>query len=210
MNLSHKHSKFLKLEQDSNGNYIISFRFREDLPYGEPIECFRYSKEETKRKRKLYKNTYYSKENGTGVPTHRFMGYLAALNEKAHKEGKKGPLDGKLTPKQIADAKRNIIPEGFDIHHIQPISIQGKNSFDNLVLVSEEVHTALHIYMNVVLAYLPYVNQKRLPNQPKIFIRLPQPDKCISHISEIIPQKKTIINQPQTTPTFRKNDRARD
>lgn len=176
--LSHKHQKFLKCEQDEQGNYIFSFRFADNLPQGELVEVHRLSAQQTKRARQIYKQTFHINDSDKNTPKHRLMGYLAAQNELAHKENRIGPLDGKLTPQQIADAKRNIIPVGFEIHHLHPISLGGANNYKNLYLLEHGVHTAIHRCMDCVLAYIPYIGETA-PNAKKVYIRLPVIDKCL-------------------------------
>ncbi len=176
--LSHKHQKFLNCEQDEQGNYIFSFRFADKLPQGELVEVHRLSVQQTKRARQIYKQTFHINDSDKNTPKHRLMGYLAAQNELAHKENRIGPLDGKLTPRQIADAKRNIIPAGFEIHHLHPISLGGANTYKNLYLLEHGVHTAIHRCMDCVLAYIPYIGETA-PNGKKVYIRLPVLDKCL-------------------------------
>lgn len=182
MGLSKKHKRFLSVETDKKGNKIFSFNFATGLET-ELIEVYRLPPAETAKARKLYKQTYQKKKGGAKeVPTHPLMGFLAHQNNLARKEGRKGPLDDVLTEDDIQKARQNIIPLGFEIHHLQPISLGGKNSFDNLLLLSQGVHTAIHRCMDCVLAYVPYRTKKdfELPDGQKVFVRLPKLQKCLT------------------------------
>jgi hypothetical protein len=49
-----------------------------------------------------------------------------------------------LSPSEIADLKKGIQPEGFQVHHKVPLDDGGSNSFDNLVLMKNDpYHKAL-------------------------------------------------------------------
>ena len=189
MGLSKKHERFLSVETDKNGNKIFSFNFAAGLET-DLVEVYRLPPAETAKARKLYKQTYQKKKGGAKeVPTHPLMGFLAHQNNLAHKEGRKGLLDDVLSEDDIQKARQNIIPQGFEIHHLQPISLGGKNSFDNLLLLSQGVHKAIHRCMDCVLAYVPYRTTMdfELPDGQKVFIRLPKLQKCLTDECGLFP-----------------------
>lgn len=195
--ISHKHASYLKLERDKDGNYIFSFRFAEKLPQGELVEVQRLTPAETDKQRKLYKQTYESYNSTKGQSIHRLMGYLAFKNKQAHEQNQPGVLDGKLSEQQIQEAAQNIIPQGFDIHHLLPISLGGKSAYDNLFLIEKETHRNIHHCMDCVLAYIPYKQKNRAPDQPKFFIRLPRIDKCLTNECGLF-QNEMAFNRNET------------
>ncbi len=181
INLSKENEKFLNLEQDEAGRCIISFKHFQHLPQTDPIQVQRLTKEENSEARKRYKRTYDMTEKGDGIPRHRLMSKLVQLNDIAHKNGETGPLDGKLTEQQIEEARRSIIPNGFGIHHTRSIVLSGSNKYDNLVLMENETHSAVHMCMDRVLAYVPYTYQAQSENTPSVFIRFPIFSSCVTN-----------------------------
>ncbi len=178
--LSPKHEKFFILERNEAGGYIISFKYFQHLPQSEPIEVQRLPQKENLEARKIYKRTYDVSQKGDGVPRHRLMSKLVQLNDEAHENGEVGPLDGKLTEQQIEDARYNIIPDGFGVHHTQAIVLLGSNKYANLILMENDTHTAVHMCTDNVLAYVPYTHEAQSGKAPKVYIRFPIFDKCVT------------------------------
>lgn len=54
-------------------------------------------------------------------------------------------LDNILSKKDVKNAKEHgILPTGFSVHHVLPISFGGRNHLGNLCVAEEMVHMALH------------------------------------------------------------------
>ena len=184
--MNRKARRFIQYEKDAQGNHIFSFRLADHIPQGPLVEIKRLTKKENLIARKTYQRTYEIKSTLKNVPKHPLMGWLFKENEKAHQENKKGILDGKLTPEQIKQAQEQIIPEGFEIHHLCPISLGGSNKYENLYLVSQQIHRALHHCMDCILAYIPYTTDQQ-ENSVKFFLRLPVIEQCLTDLDAIFP-----------------------
>ena len=53
-------------------------------------------------------------------------------------------LNHLFTEDQIKKALKGILPDNYDVHHILPISLGGKNRPNNLCIIHKMVHCALH------------------------------------------------------------------
>jgi hypothetical protein len=55
-----------------------------------------------------------------------------------------------LSDAELADMQSGAVPQGWEVHHMQPLFRGGDNSFDNLILVPKQWHADnffdLHFY----------------------------------------------------------------
>ncbi len=57
-----------------------------------------------------------------------------------------GKLDAYVKEMNLARAARGLIPKGFDIHHIVPLSGGGNNRLSNLCLIEKSLHKFINRY----------------------------------------------------------------
>lgn len=129
----------------------------------------------------MFRRLYREKNGGN-----RFVRKLA----QEHK------LDGYFSPDEIKNAlKYGKVPQGYDVHHIHPLSLGGTNEESNLCLIEKTLHMYLHAKLLNVAAYNYEANITTLLILPEIPKVVQANDISIFfHLSEIEAiQKEEVI-----------------
>ncbi len=130
-------------------------------------ETVRYvSPSEIAALRKEYKKLYHLPSD-QNKQCHKAVRYFAF----------KGLLDGLFSKAQFkAASEKGRLPEGYEIHHIVPLSCGGTNALCNLCLVPQEVHKQLHHYV-----WTPVHDRLAAKKEKTVFkVHLPQMPRVLS------------------------------
>lgn len=89
---------------------------------------------------------------------------------------KLGRLYEYFAPEVVKDACNGFSPDNFDLHHVVPIALGGKDVLRNLVLVHKNAHKPfLHerVFDLLHKKIRPQPADKEMPNGEKVFVEIP-------------------------------------
>lgn len=160
-----KHQKWIdtyfKTTLDADGNLVYTFRCVPEKTKTQKILAMCVAHDVVQRIRSAYKQTVAIKYHD-GKHHHKTMSWLAF----------NGLLDNHFERHVIDEAnKHNVVPDGYEFHHMIPIKLGGGNTNKNLVLIQTQAHQALHMMMDWLLSVLPY--QTDTVGAAKVFIEMP-------------------------------------